>query len=257
MPDPVFVPQQATNAAAGHRAGQRAAAGSGRLAVRRRGDRVPRARPADRAGRINGQNATVDLGGKHGQPRTAAQQLEQMAAQLAWTLGSGPTAIQSVELEINGRPVPIAGSQYQLPQTYHGLGADSAGRIQPVLRRQQRSGPGAVRRRPARRRAARSGQPVPGAAGTAGAPPFTSIAVSPDRRSVAGIAAGGAAVYIGSLSHGAALREWRPTERQLHLGELGRAGRSLDRRRRHGLDAAAGRRLARPWSPWPCRPGPR
>lgn len=51
---------------------------------------------------------------------------------------------------------------------------------------------------------------VPGAAGAAGVPLFTSIAVSPDGHSLAGIAAGGGAVYIAGLSRAASLREWRP-----------------------------------------------
>ena len=71
--------------------------------------------------RIDGQNATVDLGGEHGKPFKASQrQLEQMAAQLAWTLTSGPTPVQSVELELNNRPQRVMSSYYQDPQAYQG-----------------------------------------------------------------------------------------------------------------------------------------
>jgi hypothetical protein len=55
-----------------------------------------------------------------------------------------------------------------------------------------------------------SASPVAGAAGAAGVPPLGSIAVSPNGRLVAGISAGGAAVYFGALSKGATLKEWRP-----------------------------------------------
>ena len=51
---------------------------------------------------------------------------------------------------------------------------------------------------------------VPGQAGTADVPSLHSIAVSPDGSSIAGISANSKIVYIGDLSHGAALSEWRP-----------------------------------------------
>ena len=156
--------------------------------------------------RINGQNATIDLGGKAVTARP--QQLAQMAAQLVWTLGSGSNAIQSVQLQLNGRPVPVGGSPYQLLPMYHGwVPTQSAGSSLYFL------GNGAVQ---ALTGAGQEGPgrvlPVPGAAGTTSAPTFSSIAVSPDRRWVAGIGAGGGIVYIGSLSHGAPLRQWRSPE---------------------------------------------
>ena len=209
VPDPVFVPQQATNA--------QLATGLvnallqdpvGWLADAATTGFPAHAQPIGQV-RLDGQNATVDLGGEHGKPLTAdRQQLEQMAAQLAWTLATGPTSVQSVELEINNRPMRIMGGLYQLPQTYQdsvpsqaaGSSLDFVGSNGTV---QVLSGVG----RPG------AGQPgrvstVPGAAG---APPLTSIAVSPDGSSVAGIAAGGAAVYYGKLGRGGTLREWRPT----------------------------------------------
>ena len=156
---------------------------------------------------INGTNAIVDLGEKHA--TTSRRQLEQMAAQLAWTLASGTTTIQGVLLQINGRPV--LGNQYQLPQTFSGwVPAQPAGSSLYFVGShgvvQELSGIGPLG----------SGRvaAVPGAAGTVGkgsTPALGSIAVSPDRRWVAGITAGGGAVYIGGLTPGARLREWRPT----------------------------------------------
>jgi Lipoprotein LpqB beta-propeller domain len=156
---------------------------------------------------INGTNAIVDLGEKHA--TTSRRQLEQMAAQLAWTLASGTTTIQGILLQINGRPV--LGNQYQLPQTFSGwVPAQPAGSSLYFVGShgvvQELSGIGPLG----------SGRvaAVPGAAGTVGkgsTPALGSIAVSPDRRWVAGITAGGGAVYIGGLTPGARLREWRPT----------------------------------------------
>jgi hypothetical protein len=129
-----------------------------------------------------------------------------MAAQLAWTLGSGPTAIQSVEMEINGRPLQLAHSQ--LLQSYaswmptQSAGSNlyyiaSGGSVKAL------SGVGSPG----------SGQlgsvtPVTNTPGTPHVPPLGSIAVSPDRRWIAGISAGGNAVYAWGLTHKGALREW-------------------------------------------------
>jgi hypothetical protein len=212
VPDPVFVPQQATNTElatglvnallqdpVGWLAG---AAVTGFPA---------HAQPIGQV-RLDGQNATVDLGGQHGKPLTAdRQQLEQMAAQLAWTLTTGPTPVQSVELELNNRPMRIMGYLYQVPQIYQdsvpaqvaGSSLDFVGSNGTVQGLSGVGQPGAGQ--PGRASA------VPGAAGSADAPPLTSIAVSPDGRSLAGIAAGGAAVYYGKLAQGGTLKEWRPT----------------------------------------------
>jgi Lipoprotein LpqB beta-propeller domain/Sporulation and spore germination len=209
VPDPVFVPQQATNT--------ELATGlvKALLQDREQGWLSGAALTGfpsstwliDNPVIINGSNAVIDLGEKHATGNRL--QLQQMAAQLAWTLGSGPTTIQSVELEVNGRPV--LGGQYQLPQNFHGWvpaqpPASSLYLIGSHGAVQELSGIG----QPGPGHAAA----VPGAAGTAGTagtPTFSSVAVSPDRRWVAGIAAGGGAVYIGALSHGARMREWRPT----------------------------------------------
>jgi hypothetical protein len=157
--------------------------------------------------RINGPNAVVDLGGK---AATASRsQQKQMAAQLAWTLASGSTAIQSVELEINGRPQQIGGSQLQLLDAYSGwMPTPSAGSSLYYI-----SSGGTVK--------ALSGVGPPGsgqlgtvtlvtgAAGTPSVPPLGSIAVSPDGRWIAGISETGKAVYAWNLGHKAApVREW-------------------------------------------------
>jgi Lipoprotein LpqB beta-propeller domain len=209
VPDPVFVPQQATNTELatglvtallqdpqGWLAG---AAATGFPARTKLIGQVI----------INGPNAnaTVDLGG--GAASADRRQLGQMAAQLAWTLASGPTPIQSVELQLNNRPLQINGSPFQLLQTYHAwvpaqgsslyfIGGDGA--VQTL------SGAGQLG----------SGQlehvsAVPGAAGAASVPAFSSIAVSADGRSVAGISNGGGAVYTSALAAGAVLGQWRPT----------------------------------------------
>jgi hypothetical protein len=209
VPDPVFVPQEATNTelATGLVNALLTDRDKGWLSGAVLSGFPDDAQLIDDPVTINGSNVIVDLAEKHAVSDRG--QLEQMAAQLAWTLGSGPTtAIQSVELEINGHPVQIMGSQYELPQDFGGWvptqpGGSSFYFIGSHGGVQELSG---------------IGQPgsghvavVPGAAGTAGVPPLSSIAVSPGGRWVAGISAGGAAVYIGSLSPGARLREWRPT----------------------------------------------
>jgi hypothetical protein len=200
VPDPVFVPQQATNT--------ELAAGlvnallqvpNGWLYGAAETGFPGRHRPSVQV-RITGSNAVVDLGGKS--ISASGQQLTQMAAQLVWTLTSGPTTLQSVELEINGRPQQIVGSQYQLPQTYHDWVPSQAANSNLYFV----GGNGTVQ---ALSGASQPGQ-VPGAAGAAGVPALSSIAVSPDGSTLAGIAAGGGAVYISSLSRGAPLREWKP-----------------------------------------------
>jgi hypothetical protein len=207
VPDPVFVPQQATNTelATGLVTALLQDPGGWLSGAAVTG--FPLNSRLDTGVRINGPNAIVNLRGK-GTIGTKRQQA-QMAAQLAWTLATGPTAIQSVELQVNGRPLQIMHTQYQLPQTYHDwLPTQSAaskvfyigsgGAVRTLLGVGQ---PGV-------------GQPghigaVPGAAGAVGTPVLTTIAVSPDGRSVAGIA-GGATVYTASLSPGATWRQWRP-----------------------------------------------
>jgi hypothetical protein len=212
VPDPVFVPQQTTNT--------ELATGlvdallqdpTGWLSGAAVTGFPAHSQPIGQV-RINGPNATVDLGGSKGKPFAPdRQQLEQMAAQLVWTLTTGPTPVQSVELELNNRPKQIMGRLYQLPQMYQRwVPSQQAGSGLYFV-----SGSGAVEALSGAGQPG-AGQPghasaVPGAAGTAGIPALTSIAVSPDGRSLAGITAGGGAVYHGELSRGASMKEWRPT----------------------------------------------
>jgi Lipoprotein LpqB beta-propeller domain/Sporulation and spore germination len=209
VPDPVFVPQEATNTelATGLVNALLTDRDKGWLSGAVLSGFPDNAQLIDDPVTINGSNVIVNLAEKHAV--SDRRQLQQMAAQLAWTLGSGPTtAIQSVELEINGHPVQIMGGQYELPQDFSGWvptqpGGSSFYFIGSHGGVEELSGIG----QPGSGRVA----VVPGAAGTAGVPPASSIAVSPNRHSVAEISAGGGAVYIGSLSPGARLREWRPT----------------------------------------------
>jgi len=197
VPDPVFVPQQATNTELATGLVQALLQNpTGWLE-----DAATTGFPAHsyRIGqvRINGPNATVDLGGKA--VTATHKQLRQMAAQLVWTLASGP--IQSVQVQLNGRTV--LGGQDQLLSTYQGwVRGQSSGsslyflndnRVVQDLAGAGQQGPGRV-------------EEVQGAAG-ANPPPLSSIAVSPDRRSVAGIAAKGGSFYIGGMAHNAPLRE--------------------------------------------------
>jgi Lipoprotein LpqB beta-propeller domain/Sporulation and spore germination len=197
VPDQVFVPQQATNtelatglvqALLQDPAGWLAEASS--TAFPAHSYRIGQVR-------INGPNATVDLGGKA--VTASRKQLQQMAAQLVWTLASGPTSIQSVQLQLNGRTV----MGDQLLPAYQGWVQDQSsgaslyfmnndGVVQALTGAGQQ-GPGRV-------------GDVAGAAGAANPPALSSIAVSPDRRSVAGIADKGGSYYTGDMSRDAALR---------------------------------------------------
>jgi len=210
VPDPVFVPQQATNTdlATGLTNSLLADPQKGWLSGAAVTGFPAHAWLIGGQVTINGSNATVDLGEKHA--TTSHRQLQQMAAQLAWTLASGTTTIDSVVLQINGHPVQL-GSDYLLPQDFSGwVPAQPAGSSLYFV-----GSHGVVQG------LSDIGQPgsghiaaVPGEAGTAGphgAPALGSIAVSPNRRWVAGITAGGEAVYHGGLSPGARLQEWLPT----------------------------------------------
>ena len=196
VPDPVFVPQEATDTdlatglvnallqvPAGWLSG---AAGSSFPAGSRQIGQV----------KIIGPDAVVNVGGK---AATAShQRKEQMAAQLAWTLASGTaSSIHSVELEIDGHPQELLGTTFQLPQTYHSWvpvqSAGSAlyfigsnGTIDTV------SGLGGSER----------------PAGAARMPAVRAIALSPDGRSVAGISADGSSVYLTVLGRNSNPQVW-------------------------------------------------
>jgi len=204
VPDPVFVPQQATNTdlATGLVNALRQDP-TGWLSGAAKTGFPAGLRPVGPV-RINGPNATVDLGGK---AVTAGRQLDRIAAQLVWTLATGPTPVQSVELELNGHPKLIMGRLYQWPQAYQSwVPSQQAGSALYFI-----GSNGTVQGLPG------AGQPGPGpaghfsVAGAAGLPPLSSIAVSPNGRSLAGISAGGASVYYTGLNRGAAVGKWSPT----------------------------------------------
>jgi hypothetical protein len=157
---------------------------------------------------IAGSGAIVNLGGAIARAAPAVQ--ANAAAQLVWTLTSPsyePSAIASVRLEINGRPLRLRGSadgaellgnyKRMVPEPSAGAGLTFIGDN------------GVIQLLSASHAAARP-SPVRGQAGT-GLVPMTSIAVSPpDERFIAGISPGGKVVRFGSLAKGATLRSWRP-----------------------------------------------
>jgi hypothetical protein len=209
VPDPVFAPEEATNTElatglvnallqqpVGWLAG---AAATGFPAGSRQIGQV----------KIIGPNATVNLGGRSAE--ASRRQLQQIAAQLVWTLASGPTGIHSVELEINGRPEQIMGTQYQLQQMYRSLvpaqpAASTLYFISGNGTVDELSGTG----QPGSGQAGRVSA-VPGPAGAADAPALSSIAVSPSGHSLAGISADGDTVYVYDLTHDGALRAKWPS----------------------------------------------
>jgi hypothetical protein len=153
--------------------------------------------------KINGLSAIIDLGGKAA--AASQRQQEQMAAQLAWTLASGPPSIQSVELEVNGRLLPIGGNQLQLLGNYSDWMPTSSGGSSLYY-----IGPGGTVKA-----LSDIGPPGSGHLGSvtpvtppAGTPPLGSIAVSPDGRWIAGISATRRSVYAWDLARPKALRKW-------------------------------------------------
>jgi Lipoprotein LpqB beta-propeller domain/Sporulation and spore germination len=203
VPDPVFVPQQATNA--------EPVRGLVDALLERPTGWLSEATKTDfPAGtkvlgvRIVGNSAVVDLGGSAA--RASAGVLRKMAAQLVWTLTSSsysPSDIQSVQLLINGqvrRPL----DQLQELRTYASLmPARTAGSAYFLS-----SGDG-VKLLPG---GAQPARPVPWPAGISQSPfasqyPFTAIAVQPGGAQIAGILAEpkGCRVYSGALRHGASM----------------------------------------------------
>ena len=190
---------------------------------------------------VDGATATVNLGGAV-TSRTAATTLDQVAAQLVWTLTgspSSPSGIQSVVLEIDGHPwtpltPPCPGdrdlSLFQnavrlrvlQPLRVVGVGELLLHRPRPVVVAMRLSGQGAagIRRhggpghqphrrlqRPALRqrfRARAVGAPAAHAAPVPGDAGHGHGAVSPDGRYLAVVPPGQDSVYIGTLSGQAA-----------------------------------------------------
>jgi Lipoprotein LpqB beta-propeller domain/Sporulation and spore germination len=160
--------------------------------------------------KIEGSGAVVNLGGTI--IGASADTIKDVAAQLVWTLTSasyGPSAITSVRLEINGTPQPIHGSAGKIAvrSNYSGMvpvpSAD-AGLYFVASDSTVQALPASGSAQP---------QAVHGQAGT-GAVPMSAIAVSPPvpgvTLSLAGIASNGRAIEVGVLSRSAQLHHWRP-----------------------------------------------
>jgi hypothetical protein len=149
---------------------------------------------------LNDGAATIDLGGSAARATRAA--LAQMTYQLLWTLAGpsyGQSAIQSVNLKINGHPRrsaslpagPSGNPGLSVPNVSAGAplyALDTGGRIQELTGQQVWS---------------------PSLPGKAGAQ-LATIAVSPGGRYVAGLAHAGAGVYYGALRRDARLSQWAP-----------------------------------------------
>lgn len=189
VPDPVFVPAEATSAdLVTHLVDALRQGPQGWLAVGTRtafphGTRVL-------GTSVDGSTAIVNLGGRV--VAANGQQRDQMAEQLLETLASvGPTpSVDSVVFEINGKPVHIScapGPALQLGPCGGPLPSTAGAHAYYIDRRQRvatLSGP-------------RSDATVPGPAGT-GPVPFGRIAVSRDEMSLAGVTGG--VLYTGNLT---------------------------------------------------------
>jgi Lipoprotein LpqB beta-propeller domain/Sporulation and spore germination len=207
VPDPVFVPQQATNA--GPATGLVEALlkdPTGWLSWATRTDFPAGTKLL--GVKIISNSAVVDLGGSAA--KTSPEVLGEMAAQLVWTLtGTSYSTpdIKSVTLEINHVVKHPRGQQLQLLGLYT--------RLMPTSRlvggAYFLSSGGDVRLLSG---GAEPGRPVVWPSGISRLA-FTVIAVSPGGEQIAGIVPGakGCLVYSGALRHGAAL-----TARQINSG---------------------------------------
>ena len=209
VPDPVFVPLQATSTDLAKRLV--AALGQQPLGWLQGATQTafPRGTRQLSPVKIEGSAAVVNLGGTIA--GASSETLRNVAAQLVWTLTSasyGPSAITSVRLEVNGEPQQIPGSPNGIAarSTYASkvpVPSADAGLYFVASDKTVQSLPASGAAQPA---------PVPGQAGTA-AVPMTAIAVSPvtsGTPALAGIAANGRDVWIGALSKDARLDRWRP-----------------------------------------------
>jgi hypothetical protein len=203
VPDPVFVPLQATTAALATKLAtallQRPQGwltyAYGVSTAFPPGARLLRAT-------LNDGTATINLGGKA--VNATKTQLSTMLSQLVWTLAGhsyGPSAVQSVELEINGHPRQSA----SLSRGPLALSVPTAPANLPLY---SVAATGAVQQRNQSAPAPRS---VPGEAGQ-GHVHLTTIAVSPPQdgvRYVAGVSPSRRVVYYGPIRPGAKLTPWR------------------------------------------------
>jgi hypothetical protein len=214
VPDPVFVPLQATatDLATGlvRALEQQPANWLGGATE----TRFPAGAKLNSPVRIEGTAAIVNLGGAVA--RADPGTLDNMAAQLVWTLTSpsyGRSAVTSVRFEVNGQPppTPIYGSKggVEVRSTYRrDVPATSSAATLYFVGRS-----GGIQKLPATGTAKPSA--VPGQAGT-GAVPMNPVAVAPSAlpsqapRYVAGISPDRRTVYVGAVAKDAKLRAWRP-----------------------------------------------
>ncbi len=204
LPDPVYVPQEATPADLVTQLLQvLLAKPSGWLLNAAQTAFPPGTRLVNVS--LDGGIAIVNLSGPVAS--ASGQALRQMSAQLLWTLAgssSDEPSIQSVELEVNGTPwtLPGSGSPVQQIGSYSSYVpsaaahasfyyADSRGAVRSLSGTVQANAP--------------QGASAPGQAGT-GQIPLTQVAISPNGHYVAGLGPGGA-LYTGSLTGSARLAQ--------------------------------------------------
>jgi hypothetical protein len=216
VPDPVFVPLQATTTDLATRLVK--ALGQQPLGTLQGAGQTSLPAGTKLLGdvKIEGTGAVVNLGGTI--VSASADTLENITAQLLWTLTSasyGPSAITSVKLEINGQSQKIPG----LTNGIAVLHKNYQGKV-PVPSSKAGlyfvASDGTVQTLPASGTAAP--QAVKGAAGEGGVP-MTAIAVSPVGEAItdegstpalAGISETGRDIEFGALTKGAKLDSWRP-----------------------------------------------
>jgi Lipoprotein LpqB beta-propeller domain/Sporulation and spore germination len=203
VPDPVFVPLQATSAKTAFELvtallqQPRGLLAGGVSTAFPSGTKLLRVALSD-------GTAVIDLGGSAAHASQA--QLNGMRSQLVWTLAgasSGQSAIQSVQLQINGvlrRSASLTGGQvYQNPA---GLSVPEAGPDTPLYSVNDR---GAVQKLTQPDSEVHS---VPGEAGE-GRVHLNTIAVSYNEKYVAGVSPSRKVVYYGPIRRGARLTRWR------------------------------------------------
>jgi len=208
VPEPVFVPLQATSATLANKLVKALLQRPQSLLTGGVTSAFPPRATLLRA-TLNDGTATINLGGQaaHAGPT----QLSAMTSQLVWTLAGqsyGPSAVQAVELEINGHPLMIHGHPLP-PASLSGgnlaLSPPQAPRGLPLYTLARN---GAVQERT---HSAPVPGPVPGEAGE-GQVRLSTIAVSRATsagRYLAGLSRTRKVVYYGPIRRGARLTAWR------------------------------------------------
>jgi hypothetical protein len=203
VPDPVYVPLQATNVDLANKLVTALLSRPQGWLASAVSTGFPHGTRLLRQVTLNDGTATIDLGGPAAGASKAA--LNRMTSQLAWTLAGpsyGQSAVQSVNLEINGHPRQSA-SLGDTQKRRHGLSVPEPGAGGPLY---AVDASGAVQELTGSPLSATS---VPGEAGQ-GRVHLGTIAVSPRGRYVAGLTRSGRGVYYGALRRGARLYQWQP-----------------------------------------------